>query len=668
MMFRLRQALFCGLMASATPLLAQPATDPAAAFGARESVASMVISPSGRNIAFISAGDGGSYVLQTVDLTNPTPRIAGHSDRNQRLTHCDFITDDRLVCSLTSIVDLGGDITTYTQLISVNTDGSNITRIGERNTLDQLYARLWSGRIIDYAGGAPNTVLMEQLFVPEQGAGTILNRTRQGLGVVRLDTRTLRATTVEAPRDAAEDFISDGQGHVRILAVRDTLGTGQVTNRTKYMYRRANGGDWQEFSTYDDGTREGMRPVAVDPDLNVAYTFIKLNGRMALYRVSLDGSLRRELVASNDQVDVDDLITFGRRQRVVGASYATERRHAIYFQPELREMLQRLAGALPGRDTMDIVDGNDDETKLLILAGSDNDPGQYYLYDRTARRLSPLAAIRPALAGIPLAHVRPITYRAQDGTSIPAYLTLPPGSSGRGLPALVLPHGGPSARDEWGFDWLAQYFANRGFAVLQPNYRGSSGYGDQWFRENGFRAWRTAIGDVNDAGRWLVSEGIADPAKLAIFGWSYGGYAALQSSVLDANLFKAVVAVAPVTDLASARDAAQNTSAARVVRDFFGTGPHIAEGSPAQHADAIRAPVLMFHGTRDLNVAIDQSRLMDQRLRAAGKTSELIVYPELDHQLDDNAARADMLRRSDAFLRRALGLGEPAAAPARPAS
>ena len=112
--------------------------------------------------------------------------------------------------------------------------------------------------------------------------------------------------------------------------------------------------------------------------------------------------------------------------------------------------------------------------------------------------------------------MRPVRFPAADGTMIPGYLTLPPGSDGKGLPAVVLPHGGPGSRDEWGFDWLVQFFTARGYAVLQPNYRGSAGYGDAWFGRNGFQAWEAAIGDVNDAGRWLVSEGIADPERLGI--------------------------------------------------------------------------------------------------------------------------------------------------------
>ncbi|HEY0116987.1 MAG TPA: S9 family peptidase [Allosphingosinicella sp.] len=654
-----KKILACLAFALASvPLGAQTIPDPAIAFGARENVQSIIISPSGNRIAYVSPGQGSATHLYTVDLANPAPRVAGTADGRQRLGSCRFISDERLVCTIYSIEDVGGRLTTVSQLIALGVDGSDIKPLGERNSITQLYARTWSGHVIDHSGGSPNTVLMEQLFIPEQQAGTILNRNREGLGVVRLDTRTLRSSVVENPRPTAERFISDGRGRVRLVALRQFQGNSQATNRTAYMYRQAGRDEWQEFGIFDSATNEGLLPVAVDSTLNVAYAFAKLNGRMAVYRVSLDGSMRRELVASHASVDVDDLITVGRSHRVVGASFATERRRAIYFDPELQQLVQRLHRALPNQPAIDIIDASDDENKLLIVAASDNDPGQYYLYDRATRQLAPLLRARPQLEGVALATVRPVTYRAADGTQIPAYLTLPPNGGGRGLPAIVLPHGGPAARDEWGFDWLAQYFANRGFAVLQPNFRGSSGYGEAWYRENGFRAWRTAIGDVNDAGRWLVSEGIADPAKLAIVGWSYGGYAALQSSVLDQALFKAVVAIAPVTDLELARNVGLRTTISAIMRDYFGTGPHIVEGSPARNAAAIRAPVLLFHGARDLNVSLDHSRLMEERLRAAGRPAELVVYESLDHQLDDSGARADMLRRSDAFLRRSLGLSD----------
>jgi dipeptidyl aminopeptidase/acylaminoacyl peptidase len=158
------------------------------------------------------------------------------------------------------------------------------------------------------------------------------------------------------------------------------------------------------------------------------------------------------------------------------------------------------------------------------------------------------------------------------------------------------------------------------------------------------------MSDISDASKYLVAQGIADPNKLAILGWSYGGYAALQSGVLAPDLFKAIVAIAPVTDLQQLKDEESRTGAARISARFIGSGPHIREGSPAQNADAIKVPVLMFHGSFDQNVDISQSRTMKRALEGKGKRVELIEYPELAHSLETGEARSDMLRKISAFL------------------
>ena len=250
--------------------------------------------------------------------------------------------------------------------------------------------------------------------------------------------------------------------------------------------------------------------------------------------------------------------------------------------------------------------------------------------------------------------MRPVSFPAADGTMIPGYLTMPTGAEGP-MGAIVLPHGGPGARDTWGFDWMVQFFAARGYAVLQPNFRGSSGYGEAWFGRNGFQAWETAIGDVNDAGRWLVSEGIADPDRLGIVGWSYGGYAALQSQVVDPELFKAVVAIAPVTDLAMLVEEARDYTNFGIVRDFVGSGPHVRAGSPANFADRFEAPVLLFHGTKDTNVSAGQSRRMESRLQSAGASVSYVEYEGFDHYLDHGQVRGNMLLGIDTFLSEHLG-------------
>jgi dipeptidyl aminopeptidase/acylaminoacyl peptidase len=292
---------------------------------------------------------------------------------------------------------------------------------------------------------------------------------------------------------------------------------------------------------------------------------------------------------------------------------------------------------------------------MLLFAGSDIDPGVYYIFDRKARNLRTFLVVRNQLEGRKLANVRAVQYPADDGVIIPGYLTLPPGrEDAKGLPAIVLPHGGPSARDEWGFDWLSQFYAARGFAVLQPNFRGSSGYGDAWFQQNGFRSWQVAIGDILAAGRWLVSQGIADPAKLGIVGWSYGGYAALQSAVVDPKLFKAVVAIAPVTDLAALKEESRIFTDFRLVKQFVGDGPYMTAGSPLAQAEKIKVPVLLFHGELDRNVSVRQSKRMAERLQAVGANCELVTWDELDHYLDDSSARGQMLSKSEAFLMQAF--------------
>jgi dipeptidyl aminopeptidase/acylaminoacyl peptidase len=357
-------------------------------------------------------------------------------------------------------------------------------------------------------------------------------------------------------------------------------------------------------------------------------------------------------------VDFDDVVTIGRSGRVIGVTYITDRARVHYFDPDYKKIHEMLSRALPKLPLIDFVSTSADEQLLVVHASGDTEPGNWYLYDRTKKSLGMISPARPALKGKTLSQVKPISYPAADGTKIPAYLTLPPGvTDAKNLPAIVMPHGGPGARDSWGFDWLSQFFAQRGYVVLQPNFRGSSGYGEDWFASNGFRDWKTSIGDVCDAGRWLVSQGMADVSKLGIVGWSYGGYAALQSNVLDPDLFKAVVAIAPVTDLELLKT--QNileSGNAFVVADWVGSGPHVKEGSPAQNVTVFKAPVLMFQGDLDINVDIAQPRFMDKELRRAGKSSELIVYKGLEHSLRDSNVRSEVLRKSDEFLRKNLKL------------
>lgn len=636
----------------------KPAPDAAARFGALEGVEDISLSPDGKSAAFIVPGKGRGNALYTVSVTGGASpkRVLVASGEPERLSYCGWVSDDRLLCNVHM---LRSDVDTpvlMTRLIAVDAAGGNLKVVSRRDSPDALRKSYFGGAVIDWLPGEDGSVLLARSYVPEERIGSNISSRLEGYGVDRVDTRTLAFKRFEQPRQNAVEYITDGTGTVRIMGMGQVNANGYSTGVTKYFYRPPGSRAWEPLSEYDVISRQGFNPYAVDPKLNLAYGFKRINGLQALYQVDLSGSLAESPVATHPEVDVDGLIRLGRSNRVVGASFATDKRQAIYFDPELKKLAVSLSKALPGSPLVRIAGASADEQKLLVWAGSDVDPGRYYLLDRATRQMGELMPSRPDLQGAMLAPVKAVSYKSADGTMIPAYLTLPPGGAGKSLPALVMPHGGPEARDEWGFDWLAQYYASRGFAVLQPNFRGSAGYGDAWFQKNGFQSWATAIGDIGDGGRWLVSQGIGDPSKLAILGWSYGGYAALQSAVADPDLFKAVVAIAPVTDLGQLKADAMKYTSGVVERDYIGSGPHIREGSPAQNAAAIKAPVMLFHGSLDMNVPVAQSRLMEDRLSDAGKRPELIVYPGLAHGLEDSDARADMLRRSDQFLRTSLGL------------
>ena len=639
------------------------ATDAAAMrFGARESVLDISLSPSGNKIAFVSAGPEHTEIVNVIDLAGDAQvvKLFAQTDITTDLDWCRWADEDHIVCRASAMTTAPGGalLLPIDRMFVVDTfKGGGIRELSRRASADALGFAQSGGNLLALdVGGEQGEVLMSSELVPEFTTGSRMGNSQEGLGAELVNVATGRRRQVEKADPGAVRFVADETGKLR-LKVRAMVDAGnRLTGQYEYLYRPADGGTWRSFKdlSIDGKPISGFSPVAADLARNAAYGFITKDGYDALASFPLDGTGAGTVLLARSDVDVDGLISIGRQRRTVGATYATEKREIAYFDPDLAKLAKSLSKALPDQPLINIVGASGDESKLLLIASSDTQPGMVYLYDKAARSLEPLLPVRDRLEGVAMGTMRPVTYPAADGTMIPAYLTLPPGSDGKNLPAIVMPHGGPSARDEWGFDWLVQYFIAKGYAVLQPNYRGSAGYGENWYGKNGFKAWETAIGDVNDAGRWLVKEGIAKPDKLAIVGWSYGGYAALQSQVLDPALFKAVAAIAPVSDLGYLAEDSRGYTNSRLVREFIGTGPHIEAGSPRRQAAKFTAPVALFHGTRDLNVAVRHSQEMAKALQAAGKRVEYHEYKDLQHSLEDSRVRVMMLTDIGKFLDTAM--------------
>ncbi|HEX3424106.1 MAG TPA: S9 family peptidase [Sphingomicrobium sp.] len=659
--------LACAGLFVVTPAFGQEATplstaaDPtlaaeAKAFGSREAVTKPSLSPDGSSVLYTTPGPGSKTYAVISNLVSGKTSILSSTEGADSLRWCDYASPQRIVCRVTGgVVDASGDILGFSRLVAMNDDGTDQKLLGQPESSFDAYVRQVDGSILDWKKRLDGSVLIERQYVPEAGVITTnIVRTKEGLGVDLINTSTLQSKPVELPNSSAADFMSDGRGNVRIMRVDEAKSSGTLTGRVKYFYRSQGSRDWKTLADYVDSEQQ-MQPLAVDADADCLYALKKNDGRFALYAIKLDGSGSETLIAANPQVDIDDVVRVGTGLKVIGYTYADESRHAIYFDPEFKELAASLGKALPKLPLIDFVDSSADGRKLLIFASSDTDPGRYYLFDRDTKTLNEAMLDRPALEGRTLAEVKPVTVTGSDGAQIPAYLTLPPGKEAKGLPAVILPHGGPTARDEWGFDWLPQFLAARGYAVLQPEYRGSAGYGDTWLNVNGFKNWRTSMGDIAASTRWLAAQGIADPKRIAIVGWSYGGYAALMEAETDPSLYKAVVAIAPVTDLQSLKEDSAPYTNARVVEDFVGSGPHILEGSPLRHTNQIQVPVLLAHGDLDQNVRFSESQKMASALKGAGKQVEFVEYKGLDHQLNDSVARTDLLIRAGELLDRTIG-------------
>jgi dipeptidyl aminopeptidase/acylaminoacyl peptidase len=315
----------------------------------------------------------------------------------------------------------------------------------------------------------------------------------------------------------------------------------------------------------------------------------------------------------------------------------------------------------PGK-TVSVIDESWDRRYYIVRVESDRTPGIFYRFDVEEKKLLKISLQYPLLESRSLSAMKAIRYPARDGAEIPAYLTLPEDAKEGALPAVILPHGGPMARDYWQFDWMVQFLAAKGYAVLQSNYRGSGGYGTDWAGEGGFRAWRTAVNDLTDGAKYLVEQGIVDPSRVCVVGWSYGGYAALMSGVEEPERYRCLVSIAGVTDPEMLIEDNAHFLNNHALEKFIGRGGEVVKrGSPLRRASEIRAPVLLFHGGEDINVKIRHSQRMAKALKRAKKSVEYIEYEGVEHSIRRNGYRVDMLDRIGSFLD--AHIGQPNAAP-----
>ncbi|HET7811843.1 MAG TPA: S9 family peptidase, partial [Steroidobacteraceae bacterium] len=348
--------------------------------------------------------------------------------------------------------------------------------------------------------------------------------------------------------------------------------------------------------------------------------------------------------------------------RVVGVYWVDDLPKQAFFDAQLQGIYASVSEIFKdGYATLN--SWSRDRSRVLVFGERSNDAGAWYVYEPAANKLRSVGKRYPALTTPEsLGDRQSIRFKARDGTSVPAYLTLPVGVEPKKLPLVLLVHGGPHARDTFQFDWWSSFLASRGYAVLQVNYRGSTGYGYDWFNA-GRGKWGDGViqTDVEDGADALVKNGTADGARICIVGASYGGYAALAGATITPDRYVCAASIAGVSDPERMRNESLNSDKGKKApiaewwRASMGDLKHLRTVSPIENADKVKIPILLVHGADDSVVPIEQSRSMNGKLKRAGKDVRYVEMPGDDHWLSSAATRTQMLSEVETFLAAHLG-------------
>ena len=651
-------AIACALAFSATAQIETETSAPAApppveVYGELPAIRFMEVSPDGKHIAWVQASPEGEYFVVKSLETGAT--VDGFRLGNFFPTGITFPTRKHAVISGSQVVDrvIFRDEWDFTSALALNLETGKRAQLfdGMRGITPQSGL----GDILG-PGKDENEVMMSAFTSPRSTTRGTLGNTESRYSLYSIDLDTGRGRKVERGNRNVRAWTTAGEG--KAIAYTTYNNDADVFQ----MYAQEDG-KWVKVFEDTEAERPRFSVVGKIPDGEdfLLMTRSGATNGIGIFSMGMDGEYKGPHFYQEGREIEQLLLT--RDNRLIGIEYSGLKPDYHLFDERFDNIVDQIGESFPDA-AVRVESWTDDWGFVVFSIDGPNNPGAFYLFNSETSELQFLNDPRPSLDTSMIAKVSVLEYTAGDGLELDALVTWPLGQvDGSNLPTIIHPHGGPGAYDKIGFDWMAQYFASRGYLVVQPNFRGSTGFGQDLYNAGHGEWGKKMQSDLSDALAQLTSDGHADPERVCIVGASYGGYAALAGGAFTPELYDCVVAIAPVSDIPEMMSEVRRSSGrSHWLVDYWreltvneGGRDSMKAVSPARYAENFQAPVLLIHGRDDTVVEEEQSRIMERALRRAGKPVEFISQRNGDHWLTARETRLETLLAAGEFVDRHIG-------------
>lgn len=636
---------FCIVLLSCLPLTPfchadeKPTRLPAEAFYELPELTNIKLSPDGNYIAALRHSGEQTYVVTMNLKTDEIFYPAKSDDKNFILKRVEWGNNDRLLISSSFV---SGHVTgtakiTHTRLYSV--DAKKPSKVINLVKPNRRYISQFQDNVIGRIANDPDSVLI-----------SVDNVSPGHQTVYKVNVNTGKSTVIQHESDATS-WLADREGAVRLAVYYD-----DDKGTMSYKIRDLKTNQWVDAWQYVVLGSPAISPLGFGKNASELYLSADYDGRQALYKADLSKEgYPWQLILSDPTRDIKGRLIYSSETKdVVGIYYNDEQAKSIFFNDEFKSFQASVDAALPKMNNR-ITNMSEDGKKYILFSSNHTTPGQVYIGDRITNELELLETYNPKLTSDIIVQKEKIKYKARDGLELDGFLSRPKNSGNKPIATIILPHGGPMSEDGNGFDEYSAFLVNLGYAVFQPNFRGSSGRGYNFMTLAVAGMGLAMQDDLEDAATFLIKQNIADPKRLGIIGGSYGGYAALMGAAKTPDLFQCAISIAGISDIKKLHNgsyiyATQNTIKKQLGNDI----DQLKKTSPINLVNNIHIPILLIHATDDAIVSVAQSRIMADELKDQKKTYEYLELDGGSHQFEYLPHRKQTFEALERFLTKYL--------------